>query len=92
MNTMSAPVEALLSGLLSYLGVAACAQALGELFAYLDPGLGLGLVESLPVGIDCDEGDPLEVGIDHAVDSVAACPAYSYYLDVGRGIYRSFKL
>ncbi len=41
------------------------------------------LAERLQVGVDGDELDAAELGIDHAVDGVAAAAAHAHDLDLG---------
>ena len=84
--------EALLCGLLSDFGIAACAQTLRQLFADLDLGLGSVVIERLAVGVDCDEGNALQIGFDHAVDRIAAGAADADDFNIGRSFFRLFKL
>ena len=81
-------VAALLGGLFADLGIAAGAQAPGELVPDLDAGLGLGQVEGLFVGVERHELRALDVGVDHAVDRVVAASADAQNFDLRNGRYR----
>ena len=76
-------ILALLGSALADLGISAGTAALGELCAQLDLLGGLGIQQSLLVGVHCDELDTGEAGLDHAVDSVAAATAHADDFNVG---------
>src|SRR5919204_274615 len=77
-------ITALLGGALPNLGVAARAQALGQLLADAQLHRGHGSNQHLVVGVDGDELDVLHTRRDHAIDGVAPAAADSYYLDHGK--------
>ena len=54
-----------------------------QLGAKLDLLGGLGVQQGLLVGVHCNELDPGQTGLDHAVDSVAAAATYADDLDIG---------
>ncbi len=65
-------------GLLADLGHAAGPQAAGELGADGEPGLGVGVVQGLLVGVDRRRTDTFFRPIgDHAVDGIGAAPAHA---------------
>ena len=65
------------------LGMRPCPQALGGGDAELDALVGLGEGELLGVGVRNDELDPLQPGLDHVVDGVAARAADTEDDDAG---------
>ena len=82
MKTMSAPLQHLfdlgpvvLGGLASHLGVRARAEPAGQLAAEVELHVGVAHEQRLRVGVDRDELDALQPGVDHAVDGVAAAAA-----------------
>ena len=64
-------VAVLLGRLAADLGIAAGAEATGELAADVELHVGVAHEQRLGVGVDRDELDALEAGVDHAVDGVA---------------------
>ena len=76
-------VPALLCSALADLGVSAGAAALGQLGAQLHFLRGFGVEQRLLIGVHCNELDPGQAGIHHAVDRVAAAAAYADDLDIG---------
>ena len=64
-------VAVLLGGLAADLGVAAGAEAPGELATDVELDVGVAHQQRLGVGVDGDELDALQPGVDHAVDGVA---------------------
>ena len=74
-------VAVLLGGLLADLGVGAGAQAAGELAADVELDVGVAHQQRLGVGVDGDELDALQPGVDHAVDGVDAATADADDLD-----------
>src|SRR5688572_17526694 len=48
----------------------------------MDLNVGLGMVESLGVGVNCHELDVFDTGLDHAVNGRAAGTADTYDLDL----------
>ena len=86
MNTMSAPLSRALiwsyssiGGLAAELGVGARAEAAGGRAADVHLGPGAGVLERLEVGVDGDELDALDAGLDHAVDGVDAGAADAHH-------------
>ena len=71
----------LLGGLATDLGVAAGAEAAGELAADVELHVGVAHQQRLRVGVDGDELDALQAGVDHAVDGVDAAAADADDLD-----------
>ena len=68
-------------------GLGAGAQSAGELAADVDLHVGVAQRELLEVGVDGDELDLGEAGVDHPVDGVQTCAADAHYADdrlVGR--------
>ena len=76
-------VLALLGGALADLWVSTGTAALGQLGTKLDLLGGLGVEQSLLVGVHRDELDPGQTGLHHAVDGVAAAATYADNLDIG---------
>ena len=76
-------VLALLGGALANLRVSTGTAALGQLGTKLDLLGGLGVEQSLLVGVHRDELDPGQTGLHHAVDGVAAAATYADNLDIG---------
>ena len=76
-------VLALLGGALADLRVSTGTAALGQLGTKLDLLGGLGVEQSLLVGVHRDELDPGQTGLHHAVDGVAAAATYADNLDIG---------
>src|SRR5690606_33831610 len=68
-------------GLTTDLGIAARAEAAGELASDVELDVGVAHQERLRVGVDGDELDALEACVDHAVDRVDAAAAYPDDLD-----------
>ena len=75
-------VLAFLSGALTHLGVGTGAATLGELGAELNLLRGLGVEQSLLVGVHSNKLDPGQSGLHHAVYSVAAAAANTDNLNV----------
>ena len=71
----------LLGRLAADLGVAAGAQATGQLAADVELHVGVAHQQRLGVGVDGDELDALEPGVDHAVHGVHAAAADADDLD-----------
>ena len=89
-KTMSAPFSASLmssrdsaAAPAADLGVGAGAKALGQVVADRELDVGLAGLQRLDVGVDGDELDALEAGVDHAADGVGAAAAGSDDLDHG---------
>ena len=78
----------LLGGLAADLGVAAGAEAPGELAADVELDVGVAHEQRLGVGVDGDELDALQPGVDHAVDGVDAAAADADDLDHGQVVLR----
>ncbi len=70
-------VPALVGGAVAHLGVGARTEAARELAAELELDVGVAHGERLRVGVDRDELDALEAGVDHAVHRVGAAAAHS---------------
>ena len=68
-------------GLLADFRIGAGAEALGDIAAELDRGLGRTVAERLRVGVGADELHALDAGIDHVCDRVAAAAAHANDLD-----------
>ena len=77
-----------LGGLPADLGVAAGAEAAGELAADVELDVGVAHQQRLRVGVDGDELDALQAGVDHAVDGVDAAAADADDLDDGEVVLR----
>ena len=71
----------LLGGLAADLGVAAGAEAAGQLAADVELHVGVAHQQRLGVGVDGDELDALQPGVDHPVDGVDAAAADADDLD-----------
>ena len=65
-------VVLLARGLAAEIGVRARAEAAGHRIADVQGLVGRGLLQRLQVGVDRDELDALDLGLDHAVDGVDA--------------------
>ena len=76
---------ALVGSLAADLGIGACAQALGQLFADLDLVVTLVHGQGLLIRVHGDEFHALEPVLDHAVHRVAAGAAHADDLDLGEG-------
>src|SRR5439155_11885407 len=63
--------------------VGAGAEPLGQLAADVDLDRGITRLELLDVGVDGDEFDLRDVGVDHPVDGIEACATDSYDTDDG---------
>src|SRR5829696_134903 len=74
-------VAALVGRAVADLGVRAGAQAARELVADLQLVVGVAHLQRLRVGVDRDELDALQAGVDHAVDRVDPAAAYADDLD-----------
>ena len=90
MNTMSAPltISSISSwwasaGGLADLRVAAGAEAAGEVAPDVELEIGVAHQQRLGIGVDGDELDALEPGVDHPVDRVDAAAADADDLDHG---------
>ena len=90
MNTMSAPLitssissRCASAACAADLGVAAGAEAAGEVAADVELDVGVAHQQRLGVGVDGDELDALQPGVDHAVDGVDAAAADADDLDDG---------
>ena len=79
----------LLGGLAADLGIGTGAEAAGELAADVELHVGVGQQQRLRVGVDGDELDALQPGVDHAVDGVAAAAADADDLDHREVVLRS---
>ena len=73
----------LLGRLPADLGVAARAQTPGQLAADVELDVGVAHQQRLGVGVDGDELDALQAGVDHAVDRVDTAAADADHLDDG---------
>src|SRR5690606_33548771 len=80
-------------GLAADIGIGAGAQALGDVRAELERGLGVDLVERLCIGIGTDELDAIHGILDHVLDGIASAAADTDHLDnrVLRQIFYNFK-
>ena len=76
-------VLALHRGLVADLGVGARAEAAGDLAADVDLDVGVAHLQRLGVGVDGDELDAAQSGVDHPVDGVGAAAAHADDLDHG---------
>src|SRR5690606_15373519 len=74
-------LAALFGGLAAHVGVAAGAEAPGQLAADGELDVGVAHDERLGVGVDGDELDALQAGVDHAVDGVDTATADADDLD-----------
>ena len=74
-------VAVLLGGLPADLGVRPGAEAPGQLAADVELHVGVAHEQRLGIGVDGDELDALEPGVDHAVDGVDAAAADADDLD-----------
>ena len=70
-----------LGGLLADLGIRAGAETAGDLLADVELDVRIGHEKGLCVGVDRDELDALEPGLDHAVDGVDTSAADADDLD-----------
>jgi hypothetical protein len=77
-------ITALLGRFLTDLGLCASSQAAGQLLANLHALGCQRFQERLSIRIDGDELYALKSQINHAVHSIAAATAYTYYLNVGQ--------
>ena len=68
-------------GLVTDIGVSACAQSPGEFAADIELDVGVAHEQRLRVSVDRDELDALESLFDHAIDGVDAATADSDDLD-----------
>ena len=79
----------LFGGLATDLGIGAGAESARELAADVELHVGVGQQQRLRVGVDRDELDALQPGVDHAVDRVAATAADADDLDHREVVLRS---
>ena len=79
----------LLGGLATDLGIGARAEPPRELAADVELHVGVGQQQRLRVGVDGDELDAFQAGVDHAVDGVAAATADTDDLDDREVVLRS---
>ena len=79
----------LLGGLAPDLGIGAGAETAGELATDVELHVGVGEQQRLRVGVDRDELDALQPGVDHAVHRVAATAADADDLDDREVVLRS---
>ena len=79
----------LFGGLAADLGIGSGAEAARELAADVELHVRVGQQQRLRVGVDGDELDALEAGVDHAVDRVAATAADADDLDHREIVLRS---
>ena len=79
----------LLGGLATDLGIGAGAEPARELATDVELHVGVGQQQRLRVGVDRDELDALQAGVDHAVDRVAATAADTDDLDHREVVLRS---
>ncbi len=70
-----------LGGLTTDLGVRARAQPSGELASDIQLEVGVGHQQRLRIGVDTDELDALQAGVDHPVHRVAAGTADADHFD-----------
>ncbi len=75
-------VPVLFRGPSADVGVGACAEPLGELYAELELQGGLRGREGLGIGVGADKVDPHQAHLDHVVHGVAAAPADADDLDL----------
>ena len=74
-------VAVVLGGLAADVGLRAGAEPAGELAADVELDVGVGHQQRLGVGVDRDEFDALEPGLDHAVDGIDTSAADADDLD-----------
>ena len=79
-------VSVRLGGIAANVGIAAGAQATGEVTADVELHVGVAHQQCLCVGVDGDELDTLQAGIDHAVDGVDTAATDADDLDDGEVI------
>ena len=79
-------IGALLGRALADLGPTTGAEPLGQLVADADGDRRLAAHQGLGVGVDRDELDAVDTGVDHPVDGVAAGATDADHLDVGEGL------
>ena len=79
----------LFGGLATDLGIGTGAEPTRELAADVELHVGVGQQQRLRVGVDRDELDALQSGVDHAVDGVAATAADADDLDDREVVLRS---
>lgn len=72
-----------LGGVTTDIGVASRAEATGEIATDVELHVGVAHQESLRAGVDRDELDAFEAGVDHAIDGIDATTADSDDLDDG---------
>jgi hypothetical protein len=81
-------VAVLFRRLLADLGIRSGAEPARQLATEIQLHVRVTHQECLRVGVDRDELDALQPGIDHAVDGVAAAPAHADDLDHGEIVLR----
>ena len=79
-------IGALLGRALADLGTSARAQPFGQLVADADVDRSLAAHQRLGVGVDRDELDAVDTGIDHPVDGIAARSTDADDFDAGEGL------
>jgi hypothetical protein len=87
--TGAPPVTVFLGGQAADLGVGPGAEAPGELTADVELHIGVTAEQCLGVGVDGDELDALQTGVDHSVHRVASTAADTDDLDHGQVVLRS---
>ena len=70
-------------GLAAHFGIGARPQAIGQLDAELDLHFGARHLQRLQVGVGHHKIDAFQIGVDHAVDGIAAAATHADYLDLG---------
>ena len=73
-----------LSRLAADIGIAAGAEATGQVPSDVELHLGVAHQQRLGVGVDGDEVDALQAGVDHAVDGIDTAAADAHDLDHGQ--------
>ena len=82
---------AFLGGVLAHVGVCARAQAFGQFVANLHLGGRFAEGQRLLIGIDGNEIDALQAGINHAIDRIGAGAAHANDFDGGKVVVIHFK-
>ena len=77
-----------LGGLPADVGIGPGTEATGQLTADVELDVGVAHQQRLGVGVDRDELDALEPGVDHPVDGVATTAADPHHLDDGEIVLR----
>ncbi len=76
-------LERFLGGSTADFGTRASAKALRDVRPELDAIFDDRIVQRLGIGVDDDEVDTLDLGVDHVGDGISACPANADHRDPG---------